>query len=52
MTVTRRFAAFLTVALVVSVPALGCGSDDEGNAPNAAATVATANTDTAAPHRR
>ena len=36
--VTRRFAAVLTAALMVVVPALGCASDDDGSAPTEAAT--------------
>ena len=39
--VTRRFGAALVVAVVVLVPALGCGSDDDDSAATEAATGAT-----------
>ena len=44
--VTRRFGAALVAALMVSVLALGCASDDEGDATTEAATGATGSTDT------
>ena len=44
---TRRIAAASTAALMVLVPSLGCGSDDDdGSAPTAAATGTTAETGT------
>ena len=44
---TRRVAAALTAALMVLIPSLGCGSDDDdGSAPTAAATGTTAETGT------
>ena len=44
----RRIAAALTAALMVLVPSLGCGSDDDGSAPTAAATGTTDSAETSA----
>lgn len=46
--VTRRVAAALTVALLVSVPALGCAGSEESTAPSEAAADATGSADTGA----
>ena len=46
MTVNRHLAAALAVALLVSVPALGCGSDDGDNGTTEAATGADTGTRT------
>ena len=43
---TRRVAVALTVALLVSVPALGCAADDEATAPSEAAADTTGSADT------
>ena len=45
---TRRVAAALTVALLVSVPALGCAGSEESTAPSEASADATGSADTGA----